>query len=117
MNYAVLVFALVGVWIVILAAKKRIRNELTRVYITASALILALDKARKAKNVWKDYAVAIEALLDVAADICVQSDDEEDQLIEQRDNAKAAVLKAVWRLYDLGEYPDIYESCPFLDGV
>lgn len=113
--FVALLGVVIGMLIAVTGVKKQIKKLTTELYVEACVIIEMLIKAGKSRAAWKDYAIAIETLLDVAVDMLAQTDEEVDQLQVQRDNARAAVVKAAWYLYDLGEYPDIYESCPFLD--
>jgi hypothetical protein len=84
----------------------------------AAALVLRLRRRceviTRAKEAWKDYAIAVETYHE-----CVQ-DEQDDNVVDyelacrQTDNAVTAATACVTRLYESGEYPDAYGSSPGL---
>jgi hypothetical protein len=94
----------------------------TLAFLIVSAIAVAIllrvwrrcESLTRAKEAWKDYAVAIETYHE-----CVQ-DEQDDNVVDyklacrQTDNAVAAATACVTRLYESGEYPDAYGSSPVL---
>jgi hypothetical protein len=64
----------------------------------------ACEAQRRAKGVWKTYAIALEVAYE-----CESDWDE-----AQSDRAALAAEIASKTLYEMGEYPDAYGTSPFL---
>ena len=64
----------------------------------------ACERARRAKGVWKTYAIALE--------VAYECESEWDEA--ESDRAALAAEVAAKTLHEIGEYPDAYGTSPFL---
>ena len=97
---------IIGLLITFEVIKRRIVKGVTKLCADVHALVADMEDIVKAREAWKTYAIAIETLKECNRDQTCPW--------RQRANAKQAVWDAAQQLCILGEYPDIYESSPYL---
>ena len=78
------------------------------------------EALRRARDAWKNHAIALETVLECEEEVNQVSDNnpsstrkEREAARSQLDNAEAAASETTCALYDTGEWPDAKESAIF----